>query len=159
MKPRVDVTRYLPKHPTRMYRSRHLGNIDSIVIHHSATEGGDPWAFARYHVSKDYPGIAYHSVIMPDGLRFKTNHDSTISWHTQNFNSTSLGIVLVGNLSESTPTNHQKLALFDELMLYGRAYKINPTKVYGHREHFETGCPGANISMEDIRGMYRFIML
>ena len=159
MKCRADITDKLPTHSISQYRTRPLTGIDAIVIHHSATQTGDPWTFARHHISRGHPGIAYHEVIMPDGMRYKTNHDSTVSWHTQNFNESSIGICLVGNFSEGVPTPAQRRALADSLILYGSSYRIRPQRLYGHREQFGTQCPGNNVSMEDIRGMYRFLTL
>ena len=160
---RLDVVKYLPKHPSKNWVSRPTSSIDSIVIHHSGTVGGDPWSLADYHINQHgWPGIGYYVVIMPDGTRFKTNLDKHINYHTGGYNQRSVGICLIGNLSQQSATSEQIFSLLKELRLYGRAYSISSSKILGHNEapgHSSNECPGSYIDMDMLRGAYRMIRI
>lgn len=159
--PRFDIVEYLPTHETKDYTTRSLKDITGIVVHHTATgQGYRPLDAAEYHVNtKDYPGIAYHSMIAPDGTRFKTNYDSTISYHAgAECNVKTIGIALIGNFDRHRLTVDQKFALLEELELYGVAYRVEFSEVVGHRSCMSTRCPGKHLDMDLVRASYRFVV-
>lgn len=158
---RIDVVKYLPKHPSKNWIERPTSSINSIVIHHSGSVGDSPWSIANYHINyHDWPGIGYDVVITPDGTRFKTNLDKHINYHTGGYNQRSVGICLIGNLAEEPATHKQMFSLLKELRLYGRAYGISSSKIIGHNEapgHSSNQCPGSYVDMDTLRGVYRMI--
>jgi hypothetical protein len=95
-----NVTAQLPHHATKKYSTRLLNEIDTLVIHQTDGEDdGDlsPWRTASYHVnSKDWPGIAYHYMIIDSGKSFQINELESISYHAGNENTNSVGIVITG---------------------------------------------------------------
>lgn len=150
----VDVVDTLPSHKTKRYRERPLSDISMVVVHHSATSSGSPEAFARYHVeSNQWPGIGYHYVIARDGMVYKTNAASIVSYHAGNANGRSLGVCLVGNFDQETPGEAQIEALVELLKGLMQAFGISADRVVGHREVPGTrkSCPGRNISMDALR--------
>lgn len=148
-----DIVKTLPKHPTTQYKSRPLRILSAVVVHHSATTSGTPEAFARYHVGQGWPGIGYHYVIGRDGLVYKCQPASVISYHASGANAHSLGVCLVGNLDEQQPTPEQMAALMELLQDLIKWYGIKPGHVIGHREVPGThkSCPGRHIDMQEIR--------
>ena len=93
-----NIVDQLTTHPEKKYKTRSLNTIDTIVIHHSATETGNAESYARYHVNtRNWAGIGYHFVIEQSGEIKQTNDLQTISYHASNWNSRSIGICLTGN--------------------------------------------------------------
>lgn len=149
-----DVIDNLPRHPTKRYGQRTLSVITHIVVHHSATTGGTPEAFARHHVhTLGWPGIGYHYVIARDGLIYKCHPATTISYHASGANAYSIGVCLVGNFDVERPSEEQRTALIELLRELMGAYGIPCAHVIGHREVPGTkkSCPGRSVDMDELR--------
>lgn len=148
-----DITAELPKSQTKSYGRRALSQIVRYVIHHSATSGGDPWSFARYHVENNgWPGIGYHFVIMPDGTIYQTNALETISYGVENMNTGSVNTCLVGNFEVTKPTAPQLTAVVE---LHKRlAAQLGQKPIVGHNDLKQTTkCPGKNLDPDKISEM------
>lgn len=151
----IDVRGILPKHPTKKYSRRSIGDISIITIHHSLTTTGSPEAFARYHVeSNGWPGIAYHYVIGKDGTVYVTNDLETISYHVGDSNKKSIGICLVGDFRTEKPSEAQYKAAI-ELVRY-LLHVVKNAAVKGHSElpgYDWKACPVINMDQfrEDIK--------
>lgn len=89
----------LQKHPEKVYRKRDIRNIKSLTFHHTASDTlTSVDDIAKYHVEyNDWSGIGYHGVIKRDGTFVMTNTIETLSYHNKGENSTSIGIVFMGN--------------------------------------------------------------
>ena len=148
-----DLRGKLPTAPGKQYARRGLSIIERIIIHHSATSGGGPEDFARYHVDNHgWPGIGYHYVIDQAGRIFQTQDWETVSYHCSGQNSNSLGICLVGNFSRTQPTEKQYKALeylvsFIRTDLNNQLGTNKKLTVYGHKDFKATDCPGANFNL------------
>lgn len=169
----VDIRGRLARHASKRYSARALPPF-YLVVHHGATaaEPGSATleAYARYHVGKGWPGIGYHCGVSPDGLAYRLNDDSAMSYHVgtkdssfrrvwpshpfrakgwpRPTNHNSLGVVLAGNFEHHAPPAAQWAAavrLFQHLAdHYPRAIII------GHREvpaAFKT-CPGTAFDLD-----------
>ena len=136
-----------------------------IVIHHSATGAGSVKAFHKFHTQQGYGGVAYHFVIgngngMKDGevketfrweQKMSGAHVSVNSW---NHNIFGIGVALVGNFENSSPTKAQMAALKKLIFRLKKAYGIKNKNIFGHK-HVEyddasgkkeqTACPGKNL--------------
>lgn len=136
-----DVINTLPRHPTRTWRKRNLVDIDTIVVHQSATAyKASTKGIAKYHTtptgdkngdgvveaweknhlsSLGAPGIAYTYTIEKDGTIYHCNHWDDITWQAGNarVNKESISICVIGNFSgpswEGTdePTDEQEESL------------------------------------------------
>jgi hypothetical protein len=146
------ISERLPKGPVP-YSDRLLGNIDSVVIHHSVS-WHTTWDnftnihnMALYHVNtKGWPGIGYHFVIAPNGEISQTNLLTTKSNHVAMENHHTVGICLGGDFRYAAPTDAQiyaAQALVNDLkvtLLHQLA--IGPHK---RQPDASTICPGYNI--------------
>ncbi len=145
-KPKMENTiDALPKHPTNRYQTRALESIKYLVIHHTAVPPSvGTERIAQYHVDKkDWPGIGYHFFVAADGTIYQTNELTTISYHAQQVNPTSVGICLAGNFTDEIPTAAQ-LDSAAELCAYLLGeLKLRVESVKGHKEFVSTQCPGA----------------
>lgn len=143
-----NIVEDLAKHPTKIYSKRDLDKIDKIVVHHSATTSGTPYAYATYHVNnRDWPGIGYHFVIDKDGTINMTNYIETRSYHTQNQNTKAIGICMTGNFDVQIPTAAQLQSL-DSLIYYLRSYIGRNLSVHEHNEFANKSCAGENVTVE-----------
>jgi len=148
----VDVRNQLARHPTKEYSKRPLDAIKYIIIHHSATKEGDAFSFARYHVNnRDWPGIGYHYVILEDGTVQRANDLTTVSYHISGYNSTAVGICLVGNFTEEILQFDQKEALKELCLYLLTKLGLSVASIKGHNELTgHTICPA--VDMEALRG-------
>ena len=146
-----NITDDLLKHDTKSYSKRNLNQIDTIVVHHSATETGTAESYARYHVNnRDWAGIGYHFVIDQDGKINQTNELDTISYHASNWNTRSIGICLTGNYDNQILNGNN----LDSLVYLIKKLKLDLKKelnIIGHRDVANKSCPGNNISIELIK--------
>lgn len=127
------------------YDTRDLNQIEQIVVHHSASLDGTAEDFAEWHVrDHGWPGIGYHFVVEKDGSIIMGNPLTNVSYHTQNQNTKSVGIVLSGNFEVEQPTQAQMTSL-SNLIAYLRDELPNELEVYGHRDFAATACPGDNL--------------
>ena len=146
----VDVVDMLPKHPTKRYQRR-TAKVDGIAIHHSAgAVTGDlatPEGLARLHITeRDWPGIAYHVVVTPNGAAYLTNRLSTMSFHVANENDHLIGCCFVGDFTRRDPTAAQLAAGRKVLSwLYGQL-GLDGSAVQGHGNfpNQTTACPGGD---------------
>lgn len=138
-----DITDKLPVHAKRKYGKRYLDKIQYIVLHHTGGDGTIE-AFARYHVSKGWPGIGYHYVIDENGTIFQTNRIDTVSYNVGGHNTKVVGISVIGNYDEQVLNPCQKGAIEDLILLLRVILGNKPVK--GHNEFSATACPGKSIT-------------
>jgi len=137
-----NITENLEKHPTRVYNKRMLSRIEYIALHHSGG-GGTIEQYAKYHVSKGWPGIGYHYVINKEGEIFQTNYIDTVSYNVGPQNPKVIGICVKGNYDKETLNQKQKDALVYLVSLLRVIVGYKPVK--GHYEFKATDCPGKDI--------------
>ena len=133
-----------------------------IVIHHSATDGGNADKFAAGHAAKGWDELGYHFVIgngagSRDGLVEVGSRWPKQKWgaHAKTpdnrYNDYGIGICLVGNFDDGRPTPRQ-LAALNKLTAYLMArYDIPEHRVIGHNDCKPTACPGRHLDVADVR--------
>jgi hypothetical protein len=136
---------------------------DYIVIHHSASAGGNAAVFDRQHKAKGWDELGYHFVIdngsgNPDGLVEVGSRWPVQKWgaHAKTpdnkYNETGIGICLVGNFDETRPTAKQMQSLAKLVSYLMATYKIPADHVIGHRETGKaTDCPGDHFPIAAVR--------
>jgi hypothetical protein len=139
----TDLRGSLATHPVERYETRDIGAIKRIVIHHSATSANATAdAFARYHVTKGWPGIGYHFVVTAAGeIQYTADH-TLVTYGVAGQNADTVHICLVGDFTDATPPTVQLDAarrLIDNYRLaMGQTYPV-----VGHRDiATDTACPG-----------------
>ena len=155
--PITNVVYRLKRHWRKTYDKRGLSEIDSVVIHHSATESGTAESYARYHVDENsWPGIGYHYVINKNGSIEQTQLLKTVSYHTTGQNQRSVGICLTGNYDIQQPPPVQVEAAIN-LIRYLQGRLGRELRITGHNEHSSKNCPGSNIDVNEIENSVRNI--
>ena len=117
-----------------------MRNIDSIIVHCSATKAGLDFTATdidRWHRERGFNGIGYHYVIRLDGKLEKGRDVALAGAHCKGWNEQSIGICYIGGLDENgrpadTRTNVQKRVLYQIIMDLQREYNI--LQVLGHRD-------------------------
>ena len=117
-----------------------MRNIDSIIVHCSATKAGQDFTATdidRWHRERGFNGIGYHYVIRLDGKLEKGRDVALAGAHCKGWNERSIGICYIGGLDDNgrpadTRTNAQKRVLYQIIMDLQREYNI--LQVLGHRD-------------------------
>ena len=143
-----------------------------IVLHHSASRGGDAQIIDRDHVAQNgWDGIGYHFVI-GNGVDMPLGRiEATFRWRQQvhgahagaklaqkTYNEDGIGICIIGNYDQqalSLFTEHRLVELCAQLI--DRIPTLSVGRIIGHRDVPEksTICPGKNIDLERIRFLVR----
>lgn len=152
----INVIDKLPKHPTLRYPKR-IKPVDSIVIHHTATDSGTTVEdIARYHVGADptrnkdeWAGIGYSVVIDEQGKTYLTQPLDIMANHIYAHNDHTIGLSFIGNFTKHAPTKVQYEAGRRALAWLLRELNLKPENVAGHKDftYQTTACPG-NIPTE-----------
>lgn len=116
-------------------------DVELIVVHCSATKPSMDVGAAeirRWHRERGWLDIGYHFVIKRDGSIEEGRKLDVAGAHARNWNHCSLGICLVGGLSEATgkPMDNFTDAQMNTLQLLVRGLKNDMPRadVIGHRD-------------------------
>jgi hypothetical protein len=133
-----------------------------IIIHHSATPGGDAATFDRMHRSKGWDELGYHFVIgngtlsrdgeIEVGPRWpKQKYGAHTSTPDNRYNEQGIGICLVGDFQIDRPSAAQTRSIAKLIGYLMKTYNVPASRVVGHGDAKPTECPGRNISVAEIR--------
>ena len=121
---------------------RKLSNVDTIVIHCSATKASqdvDIHDVRKWHKAKGWSDVGYHFVVLQNGLIQYGRDITRQGAHVKGHNKTSIGICYIGGLDEAgkpkdTLTDDQARAISDlieELVCHD---ELQITRLLGHRD-------------------------
>jgi len=136
------------------------GRWRSVVIHHSATLGGNAARFDDYHRFERHweGGLGYHFVIGngngSDDGEVEVGHRwlrQETGAHVRDHNVGAVGICLVGDFETHLPTDRQMQALTCLVRCLMDVCGLTPDDVTLHRELGNTKCPGALFPAEAFR--------
>jgi len=121
---------------------------EGVLIHHSAT---GPTVTAKqitdYHMKeRGWIACGYHGLVEMDahgGWKFAPGRSlSMFGAHCPGKNKTHLGLCLVGNFSNATPTTMQLDAAAEILAEWCVAFDFGPENIWPHKAYRATDCPG-----------------
>lgn len=118
-----------------------------IILHHRAGNG-DIQSIHNQHVKQGYTGIGYHFYVRKEGSIYRGRPINTIGAHCLNNNSNSIGICFEGNFERESMSDAQLKAGI-ELVKYLKN-KYTNLKVVGHKNLYNTACPGKNFPLDEI---------
>lgn len=127
--------------------------INEIIIHCAATKPsmdiGADW-IRKIHVQQNkWRDVGYHFIIRRNGAQEDGRPVDQIGAHCQGHNSGTIGICMVGGISETgRPENNFTPAQFESVqMLIGYLKEHYPTivKLSGHNDYANKACPSFNV--------------
>lgn len=158
-------------------------NLINIVIHNSATRGGDVKFLRKIHKDNGWKDVGYHRIVCngkphgewpagKDGEVQKGRHldddsvfeEDEVGAHARGFNRESIGICVIGNFEETMPTSKQIKALIALCTHLCRQFGLEASSIIGHRDvpTCNTDCPGrylySLLSMLRMAVKYRLIL-
>ena len=133
-----------------------LDKVNSLVIHHSATETGCARVFRALHRAVNgWVDIGYHFVIGNGTLSEDGEIESgrpvwAVGAHAREHNNHSIGICLVGNFNLSYPTAKQRDSLTVLLKELLSENGLSESDIILHRDvpGCNTECPGYKVTDE-----------
>ena len=163
-----------PNVPAAWVPPARLANLRSwraIIIHHSASEGGNLAEIDRWHKQRGWDGVGYHFVIdngdgatdgrievgfrwrqQREGAHCRPRPDDDNYW-----NEHAIGICLVGDFDKKSPSPAQYDALARLVRFLQKRYDIPPSQIkgHGHVPGAITHCPGRHFSWAQLRRRLR----
>lgn len=116
-----------------------------IIVHHSASPHTQSVeVIENYHLSLGWEGVGYHYLITWEGEVWKGRPEHYHGAHCKGQNNNSIGICLIGNFSQETPSNAQIDALRGLLDDICSRYSIS--KIEPHRAYANKDCYGTNLA-------------
>ncbi len=123
-----------------------------VVIHHSASTSGNAATFDKMHRKRGWNrGLGYHFVVgngngsgngrIEIGSRWVKQIDGAHSG-IKEYNHFGIGICLVGNFENETPSSKQMESLLSLISYFQERYKIPSENVILHKHVKTTACPG-----------------
>lgn len=122
-----------------------MRNINKIIIHCSDSDWGDAPEIDRWHKERGWDSIGYHYVITngrlessstytedDDGIVQEGRNVEISGAHAKGYNSTSVGICLIGKHHFTGRQLYRGLPTIVDLLL--NKYKLTPDSVFGHTE-------------------------
>lgn len=141
-----------------------MNGVSRITVHHdgmnaftSTSQGAAAQrleAIRRAHVSSNgWADIGYHFVIDPAGRVWEARPVSLQGAHVKDNNEHNLGVMMLGNYDQQSPSNASAKALDDFVAAMMRKYRVPVSRIYTHQEIKPTACPGRSLQyvMESTR--------
>lgn len=139
--------------PTRL---NPMGSIKRITVHH---EGWTPVYFTdtastaarlesirQSHLQRLGAGdIGYHYVIDRQGRLWEGRNIAYQGAHVSKENENNLGIMVLGNFTQQSPSSGQLATLQTVIASMMRQYRVPVARVYTHQELGPTSCPGTSL--------------
>lgn len=131
-----------------------LTKISKIVIHHSHDDNHTLESIKKLHVSKNgWEDIGYHWLIDKNGNLLQGRSEKFQGAHVFGNNQNSIGICLIGNLDEHSPSGKQIETLINFLQHKTKQYNISKQNILGHNDfpNVTKSCPGKFLNLEEIK--------
>jgi len=136
-------------------------NWRHIVLHHTASSAGSVESIHEAHIARGWDGIGYHFLIGNGNGMGDGEIQSTYRWREQvhgahakspnnEYNEHGIGICLIGNFEETTPSDAQMASVKRLVGVLKYEYQLTDAQVVAHRDVKATACPGKNFPIGEI---------
>ncbi len=153
--------RWNPAFPARVRQMLPMDKPFRLTVHHSAHDDVDSAetlsgtarlirSMQESHIrDRDWADLAYHYVIDPKGRVWEGRSIKYQGAHAGNetLNRGNIGIVLMGDFEETSPTTAAVANLIALVSHLCRTHGIPPNQIYGHQDLNPTKCPGRHLEM------------
>jgi len=138
-------------------------NWEFIIIHHSLTKDNKVvnWQAIRdYHIKHfGWSDIGYHFGIERVSCVYQVCIGRPLTQpgaHTVGMNNKAIGICLVGNYDEESPSPEQYLILASLVRCLMKKFSIPIANIKGHRDYSLKTCPGKNFSFAYLKSLIKY---
>ena len=123
---------------------RNMKKVFLIILHHTASMSGDVYSIHQDHLKRNWAGIGYHYLILPNGTIQEGRPIKYVGSHCAGNNTSSIGIALLGDFTKVQPTKEQ---LGAAKYLIEKLKKEVPSiyRVLNHNDLYATKCPVVNL--------------
>lgn len=129
-----------------------LGNTpDTIVLHHAEASHCSVYDVHQWHLGNGWAGIGYHYFVTKAGQVYTGRPENAVGAHCPGMNDHSIGICAEGSYMSETMPEAQKQAIVELCKYIKGKYPIK--KIGGHKEFYETDCPGTNYPLQQIKDL------
>jgi len=136
-----------------------MRSINRITVHHEgwktvyftdAKSTADRIEKIRaVHVRDRHWGdIGYHYVVDRAGRLWEARHVAYQGAHVKDNNPNNIGILVLGNFDDQTPSQAQVNRLVYTLRSLQKTYRVRTDRVYTHQELMPTACPGTSLQRQ-----------
>lgn len=124
---------------------------NKAVLHNADASSCTIQDIHRWHLENGWSGCGYQFLVRKDGSIYRGRPENAIGSHCKGSNTGSIGICFEGNyMTETMPQEQYNSGI--ELLEY-LFNKYGVLAIYGHKELFETDCPGTNFPLNDFKNM------
>lgn len=136
------------------FRNMDWGNIPkAIILHNADASKCTVEDIHQWHLNKGWSGIGYHYFVRKDGTVYKGRPDNAVGSQCQGHNRNTLGICFEGCYMKETMPVEQFNAGVDLILYLFDKYSTMP--IYGHKELFNTDCPGTKFPLDAFKILKR----
>jgi N-acetylmuramoyl-L-alanine amidase len=125
-------------------------NILYIVLHHVEAEHATPEQIHEWHLANGWTGFGYNEYITKDGTVYIGRGDN-VGAQCYNYNSVSYGICCEGNYEVEKDMPAEQFNSLVSRVTYHRKRFKNLKRIGGHREYYNTLCPGQYFPLEKVK--------
>jgi hypothetical protein len=139
-----------------------MNGVTRITVHHSAINNtsirsredaarmlrgiqGEHMGRSDHNNGKKWADIGYHYIIDPQGRIWEGRPTNLQGAHVKDTNEHNLGIMVMGNFDQQSPTAAQAAAVDAFVIDQMRRYRVPVARVYTHQELNRSACPGRNL--------------
>jgi hypothetical protein len=122
---------------------------NKVVLHNADASVCTIQDIHQWHLENGWAGCGYHFLVRKDGSVYRGRPENAIGSHCKGSNTGSIGICFEGNyMTETMPSTQYQSGI--ELLQY-LFNKYGSLAIYGHKELYETDCPGVNFPLDDFK--------
>lgn len=123
-------------------------NPNKIILHHPEVSHCSIYDIHQWHLNNGWAGCGYHFFVDKQGNIYRGRPEEAIGSHCPKQNAQSIGICAEGEYMSETMPDAQKKAIVELIAYLKSKYGIDT--VAGHRDYYNTDCPGTNYPMNEI---------
>ena len=126
--------------------------VKKLVMHHSASKKSTTTKsdIDEWHKQRGFSQIGYHKVVESNGKIVSGRSEKRQGAHAKGTNHNSLGVCVVGDFENETPSAAQIRSVVKVLVEWCKKYKLTSTDIYGHKNvpgaTTKTSCPGEHLA-------------
>lgn len=133
------------------FKSMTWGNKpNKIILHNADASNCSVEDIHQWHLNNGWSGIGYHFFIKKNGQVYRGRPIEAVGSHCQGSNTNSIGICFEGRYMTEIMPQEQRNSGVKLIQFLRNMYGDLP--VYGHKELFNTDCPGANFPLDYFKG-------